>query len=282
MLSKIPVLGVGLGYREPFRTELFQNQRAVDFLEFTADHFFGDSTPVKPASPLGRELSLLKSHFTLIPHGLNLSLGSAEGLDDGYVQQLAAVVEAVNPPYWSEHIAITKAGGVEIGHLSPGEFSPESLDVVAKNIQTAQLAIARPLVLENITYHVHLPFSTLDEAAYLGELLDRTGCGLLLDVTNLHTNSVNHHFDAVEFLHRLPPDKIVQLHFVGGHWRNGTLIDSHSTATAPEVWSLIDEVLKFAPVKGMILERDENIPPLAELIPELARARELGRMHGRW
>lgn len=291
MLANIPVLGVGLGYREPFKAGLFLHRKAIDFLEVTADHFFGDSSdkatvgktgPISPTSAAGRDLALLKAHFPLIPHALNLSLGSAEGLDSGYLHQLAAVIEAVDPPYWSEHIALTKAGGVEIGHLSPVPFSRESTAIVARNIRTAQDLIARPLILENITYHVRLPFSDLDEAAFLGELLDVTSCGLLLDVTNLHTNSVNHRFDAVEFLRRLPPDKIVQLHFVGGHWRNGTLIDSHSHTTTPEIWSLLDEVLKYAPVKGMILERDENIPPFAELIPELEQARALGRKHGRW
>lgn len=281
-LSEIPVLGVGLGYRTPFKADLFLNRKAVDFLEITADHFFGEKSPATPSSPEGRDLALLAAHFKLIPHGLNLSLGSVEGLDVAYLKQLAAVVEAVSPPYWSEHIALTRAGGVEVGHLSPVVFSRESLDVMVSNIRTAQDHVGRPLILENITYHVRLPFSTLDEASFLGELLDRTGCGLLLDVTNLYTNSVNHRFDAVEFLHRLPAEKIVQLHFVGGHWRDGTLIDSHSRPTFPEVWSLLDEVLKFAPVKGMILERDENIPALAELIPELEQARALGRKHGRW
>lgn len=282
MLTNIPVMGVGLGYRAPFRSELFQNRRAVDFLEITADHFFSDSVAVNWQSHSGQELSLLKNHFPLIPHGLNLSLGSAEGLDRHYLDQLASVVEAVNPPYWSEHVALTRSGSIEIGHLSPVELSRASLKVVVRNIRAACDVIRRPLILENITYHVRLPFSTMDEASFLGELLEVSGCGMLLDVTNLYTNSVNHQFDAVQFLRKLPAERIVQLHFVGGHWRDGVLIDSHSHATSTEVWSLLDEVLAYAPVKGMILERDENIPPLTELVPELERARSLGRKHERW
>ncbi len=276
MISSLPTLGVGLGFREPFRAELFLHREGVDFLEVTADHYL-DAPPEKR-----RELELLADHFTLIPHGLGLSLGSAEGLDGAYLDALADLVRRLDPPWWSEHVAFTRAGGVDIGHLAPLPFTQEALEVLCANIAAVRRRIDVPLILENITYTVALPGAEMDEAEFLSALLGRTGCGLLLDVTNLHTNAVNHGLDPIGILGRLPLDRVVQLHFAGGLWHDGTLVDSHSRPTPPAVWALLEEVLARAPVKGVILERDEDLPPFGELLAELDRARSVGRRHRRW
>lgn len=277
-LAGLPVLGVGLGYRDAYKPEvmLAEGDDKVDFLEIIADHYL-DASPWK-----ARELEMLAERYTLIPHGLNLSLGSAEGLDAEYRDALIGLVNRLNPPWWSEHIAFTKAGGREIGHLAPVPFSDEALEVLVRNIEDVKARTDVPLILENITRPFDFPGSTIDEADFLAELVDRTGCGLLLDVTNLYTNAVNLGGDAAGLIDRLPLDAVVQLHFVGGHWDGDQLIDSHSSGTPEEVWGLLDRVLARSTIKGMILERDEHLPPYSELVTELQRARELGRRHGRW
>ena len=116
----LPALGVGIGFREPFLTELFEYRHAVDFLEITADHYF-DAPPEKLA-----ELELFADHFPIIPHGLDLSLGSAEGVDAEYLEAMADLVSRLDPPWWSEHIAFTRAGGVSIGHLAPLPWTHEA------------------------------------------------------------------------------------------------------------------------------------------------------------
>lgn len=275
--ERLPALGVGLGFREPLRGEIFLRRAEIDFLEVTADHYL-DATAEKL-----RELDLLREHFTLVPHALDLSLGSAEGLDRDYLRKLARLVRRLDPPWWSEHVAFTRAGGVELGHLAPTHFSPEAARVFARNVSDARAVIDAPLILENITYTLQLPGATLGEAEFVAEVVERADCGLLLDVTNLHINSVNHGYDPLEFLRRIPLGRVVQLHFVGGHrHRGGELVDSHSSRTPEEVWDIMGHVLERAPVRGAILERDENLPPLAELLAELSRAREMGRLHGRW
>ena len=275
-IADLPTLGVGLGFREPFRGELFLARDRVDFLEVTADHYL-DASPEKD-----RELALLADHFPLIPHGLNLSLGGAEGLDPAYLAKLAALVRRLAPPWWSEHVAFTRAGGVDIGHLAPLPFSGEALDVLAANIAEAGRQIEAPLIVENITYPFALPGAEMGEADFLSELTERAGCGLLLDVTNLHTNAVNHGFDPLELLDRLPIGRVVQLHFAGGEWHGGRLVDSHARPAPPEVWALLEEVVARAPVRGIILDRDDDLPPLGELLDELDRARSIMRAHGRW
>ena len=117
---------------------------------------------------------------------------------------------------------------------------------------------------------------------YLSELINRANCGLLLDVTNLYINSHNHKYDPIDFLNNIPPDSITQLHFVGGIEKDGKWIDSHGHNTQDEIFDLIEEVLKYAPVKGVILERDANFPEFDVLIDELDRVRRLGRKYGRW
>ncbi len=275
-ILNIPNLGVGIGFREPFRGELFLNRSSVDFLEITADHYL-DAPAYKE-----EELNLLADHFPLIPHGLNLSLGSAEGLNESYVKKFMKLVKRLNPPYWSEHIAFTSSGGVDIGHLTPLPFTREAIDAICRNIETMRRYLDIPIVLENITYTVNFPDAEMTETQFLTEILERTGCGLLLDITNLYVNSVNHQYDVDEFLNNIPVERIVQLHFVGVEMKDGLMIDSHAHATPPEVWELMEKVLARASVKGVILERDENIPNFTELKSELEKARQIGRKRQRW
>ncbi|MFO1066582.1 MAG: DUF692 domain-containing protein [Pirellulales bacterium] len=275
VLTNLPTLGVGIGFREAFRPHVFRHRSEVDFLEIIADHYF-DPTSIKDA-----ELSTLARQFPLVPHGLSLSLGSAEGIDPAYLDRLARLVRRLSPPWWSEHVSFTRAGGREIGHLTPLPLNQESLQAITSNVRIVQARIETPLILENITRPFEYQINERDEADFLTELIESTDTGLLLDVTNLYINSVNHRFDPIQFLHRLPAERIVQLHFVGGHFEGEQLIDSHSRATPEEVWQLMEEVVKIAPVKGLLLERDENMPPFDELIAELDRARELCARYGR-
>ena len=138
------------------------------------------------------------------------------------------------------------------------------------------------MILENITYSMQLPWNEIPEEEFLAELLGRTGCGLLLDVTNLYINSKNHEYDPIEWLKKLPSDKVIQLHFVGCDLINGELADNHSQATNDGIWSLLETVLKMFPVKGAILERDKNLPSIEKITEELDRLREIGRSKNRW
>jgi uncharacterized protein (UPF0276 family) len=276
MKCDLPVLGVGIGFREPFLSDLFHHRDGVDFLEITADHYF-DAPPEKSA-----ELDLLASHFPIIPHGLDLSLGSAEGVDDGYLGAMADIVERLDPPWWSEHIAFTRAGGVSIGHLAPLPWTHEAVDVVVRNVERVQSQIRKPLILENITATIIAPGSEMDEVEFLTAILERTDCGLLCDATNLYTNAVNHGQNLDQLLERWPWDRVVQLHFAGGHWHDGSLIDSHGYPAPPEVWTVLETAVTRSQVRGIILERDENLPPFTELLRELEQARAIGRRHGRW
>lgn len=269
-LADLPRLGVGLGFREPHREDILLRRGDVDFLEIIADHYMA------PNAEKSVELDVLAEVFPLVPHGLNLSLGSAEGIDEAYLNDFAELIERIRPPWWSEHIAFTRAGGVEIGHLSPLPFTHEAVDAVCQNIERVRRVIpSTPLILENITYPLALPGAELSEAEFLRAIAESTGCGLLLDITNVYVNSGNHGYDAIEFLDSLPLDNVVQLHFVGVEERDGCLMDSHARPTPEPVWSLMEAVAERIEVRGAILERDENLPAFGELAEELERARSI-------
>ncbi len=266
-MEKLKKIGVGIGFREQFRADIFLHQDKIDFLEITADHYF-DANDFKK-----EELELLKQHFPLIPHGLDLSLGSAEGIDEDYLEKFAELVENLQPEWFSDHLCFTKSGGKNIGHLAPVPYTNEALKVFIKNINRVKKHINTPLILENITYMVRFPSSEMSEAEFITKILEETDCGLLLDVTNLYINSINFRFDWREFLDKIPLEKVVQLHFVGSHKHGKKLIDAHSNKTEDEIWEVFREVCRRCYVKGAILERDGNFPPFEEILQEIQTAR---------
>ncbi len=275
--AALPVLGAGYSYRRAYRPETFAHRAQLDVLEIVADHFMSGSPEVE------RELDLLAEHFTLIPHGLELSLGSAEGLDDDYVERFAAVVTRARAPWWSEHVAFTRAGGKRIGHLAPIPFTHEALDVVERNLDRIRRRIAHvPCALENIAAPFALPGAELSEAEFLSRLVERTGCALLLDIENLHANAANHGGDAEDFMAALPPHAVVQLHVAGGEWIRDSYVDSHARAVSEEVWRLAESACRRFPVKAIVVERDERLPAFDALLLEVGRARTLGARAGRW
>lgn len=277
-MNKIPNLGSGIGYRDFWFGDLMNTtEDAPDFLEVTADHFM-DAPRWKM-----RELDALMEKFPIIPHGLDLSLGSADGLDEVYLEKLADLINKINPPYWSEHLAFTKAGGRELGHLAPLPFSSEAIEVLAKNVEKTKQFTDLPLILENITYGMEMPGGEMEEGTFIKEALEASGCGWLLDVTNLYVNSVNHSHDPNDFMNSAPMEKVVQLHYVGfSVGKNGYLIDNHGTDVNPEVRNLLERVLDRSSAKGAILERDENLPPFSKIAEEISLTRKAGKAAGRW
>lgn len=268
-VNQKPETKIGIGFREQFRADLFLNREKIDFLEVTSDHYL-DAKPQKL-----EELKLLKEHFSLIPHSLELSLGSAEGIDENYLEKIAKLVEYLQPEWFSDHLCFTKSGGVKIGHLAPVPYTREAIKVFVKNISQVKKKINTPLILENITYLVQFPSSEMSESEFIKTILEETDCGLLLDVTNLYINSRNFGFEWRKFLDELPLERVVQIHFVGSHKSGKRLIDAHANKTESGIWEVFAEVCRCCNVKGAILERDENFSPFSEILDELDEARRL-------
>lgn len=267
-LAGLPFLGAGVSYRPAWRWDLVRHREALGAVEFIPEEVAG------PAA--FHDLRLLRDAVPVLLHGIGLSLGSAEGLDAGRVAHAAEVARAVRPPWFSEHIAFTRAGGVEIGHLAPLPFTHEAVETVATNVATLRRALPDlPVLLENIAYTFTLPGSEMDEAAFVRQVLEASGAGLLLDLENVHANAANHGYDPIGFLESLPLDRVVEVHLAGGLWSDGEYADTHSRPVPEESWALLEWLAPRAAVKAVIIERDDDLPPFAKLLAEARRAREI-------
>lgn len=268
-IQELPLLGVGLGFRKSLKKEILARPREIDFLELILEQY------IEPSFGQLRELRHLSRVFPLIPHGLGLSLGSADFHDAESLKEFASVVKRVRPPWWSDHIAMTRAGPLDIGHLAPVPFTEEMVRIICRNIATVKSILPVPLVLENISYTHHFYGNELTEAEFLTAILERSNCGLLLDVMNLYANSQNHCYDPFRFLDQIPLERVVQVHVIGGRREGGILVDSHSSPAPAEVWDLLRYVARRTQVKAVLVEWDEHFPPFEVICRELSMARDI-------
>lgn len=268
-LTSIPFLGSGLGYRREIAKHILEHKHAIDFLEIITDQFTNDAAKMT-------ELEQLCEAFVVIPHGIALSIGSGIPLDREYLRLIKTVSDFTGAPYYSEHLSMTRAPGIDIGHLSPLWFTESVLENTRRNVSEVQDKLGKPLVLENVTYLFEIPGAAMSQAEFFHRLAEDTGCGILLDITNVHINSVNHHFDAVQFLRQMPLENVVQVHLAGGFWSDDVLVDGHSEAVQEETWSLFCALVDLVQVKGSILEHDSNFPEdFSVLLNVLDRARSI-------
>ena len=269
------MLGVGLGYRASLHKEILKVRGRIDFLEAVSDHYLYDITRER----LG-ELLEAAGDMPIVPHSLSLSVGTAEPVDADYLARNAAFVEAVQPPWYSDHLCMTQVEHVDLGSLTPLWFTEEVVEQVVANVRTITQAIpGRPFLLENITYYVAMPESTMTEAQFITRVLERTDCGLLLDVNNVYVNSRNLHYDPYRFLDELPLERVVQIHVAGFDEGQNLVVDTHDSPVSDDVWKILDYVCRHSPVRGISLERDSNYPAFSVILEELDHARRILRSH---
>ena len=261
--------GFGLGLRTRHYRDFLDAPQPVDWLEVISDNYMVDGG--KPLAVLDR----IRSDYPMAMHGVSLSIGAINGLDRDYLNRLKTLQQRIEPMWVSDHLCWTGAHGRKLHDLMPLPFTREALNVVARNVHQAQDVLRRPLVLENVSSYVEFASSEMTEWEFLTEICNATGCKLLLDINNIYVSAFNHGFSPTEFVHGVPPDSIMQFH-LAGHQNNGDhLIDTHDHSVCDGVWDLYQTALKhFGEVPTMI-ERDDRIPPLPELLDELATARNI-------
>lgn len=254
---------VGIGYRQEIATWILSFPEEIECLEITAEHFFRAG---------GDILDNLKSRLPVCVHGLGMSLGTPGPLDPYRLERFTNVAIRASAVWISEHIAYTRAGGTDLGHLNPIPRTSESLEIVVRNAKQLIAATDRPLLLENITAILD-PGGDLEETEFIRRICESADVDILLDVTNLFINSHNHQYDPLQWLHRLPGERIRQLHIVGYTEKNGYLHDSHSHKIQEEVLELMKTIVEYGNVEAIILERDENFD-IAEIQHELRRIKD--------
>lgn len=263
----------GIGLRHPHVVHFLQERPKAGFLEVHSENY------MSAGGPRRRALFDLANHYPISLHGVGLSLGSAEGLEAAHLLRLKALLADYQPALVSEHLSWSVLDGSYLNDLLPLPYSEEALAVVARNIDAAQDALGRPLLIENPSSYLAFASSTLRETEFLSELVRRTGCGLLLDVNNVYVSAKNQGFDAARYLSELPYDAVGEIHLAGHTLRRfgneELLIDDHGSQVADPVWALYRQALTMAGPRPTLIEWDSAIPEAGVLLAEARKADRL-------
>lgn len=272
--DSLPTLGVGLGLRREMLEETLESSSEIDWVEFTPEGFLGCYG--KSVLRLERAASV----YPLISHGVNLSLGSTDDLNQTYLRQIKELLDKFDVPWWSDHVSFASSGDVYVNNLLPLPRTPATVRHFAERIKRARDFVGRPLLIENISFYMpNPPGSMMTESQFVSEILESADCGMLLDVNNVYVNSVNHNFDPFEFLLQLPLERVVQIHVAGHNYHDSTIIDTHSEAVCEPVYELLEFVLKRTMPQAVMLERDDNFPNFQEILNEIRRIRQIYERH---
>jgi uncharacterized protein (UPF0276 family) len=260
--------GFGLGLRTEHYEDALASHR-VDWFEIISENYM-----VGGGKPL-YYLDRIRERYPLVMHGVSMSIGGVDPLDRDYLRRLRALERRVRPHWISDHLCWTGVNGVNLHDLMPLPYTGEALQHVARRVRDVQDCLGRRLVLENVSSYVSFRSSEMTEWSFLNELTRLTDCELLLDVNNVYVSSINHGFDALEYLRGIPVDRVRQIH-LAGHTSSGRyLIDTHDQPVSEPVWRLYGAAVeRFGRIATMI-ERDDNIPAFDVLAAELERARSI-------
>ena len=262
--------GYGLGLRKPHYADFLDHRIGVDFVEVISENFMVAG---------GRPRQILRDvrdRYPVALHGVSMSIGSADGLDGAYLARLRQLVDEIEPLFVSDHLSWSRIEGFNSHDLLPLPYTDEALDLVAANVARAQDALGRAMLIENPSTYIDFPGADMTEWQFLDALCQRTGCGLLLDVNNVFVSATNHGFDPIAYLDGIPAARIRQIHLAGHSQGAELLIDTHDQPVPPSVWDLYAHVLPRLGAVATMIERDDAIPPLEDLLAELAIARRLG------
>ena len=266
MIADLPRLGLGLGLRNVHFEEILRDRPAVDWFEAISENFMDSGG--RPRAVI-REIA---EHYPIVLHGVSLSIGSSDPLDTAYLARLRQLAAEVQPAWISDHLCWTGVLGRNSHDLLPLPLTEASLAHVAARVAQVQDYLGRPLILENPSSYVRFAQSTMDEPDFLRALAEQTGCGLLLDVNNVHVSCFNAGADPRAYLNAFPCEHIVQMH-LAGHQHHGThIIDTHDRPVRPEVWELFHIAWARTGGAATLLEWDGDIPSLAECHAELRKA----------
>ncbi len=263
-------LGFGLGLRTVHYEEILGGAPAVDWFEAVSENYLVPGG--KPVHMLER----IRERYPVVLHGVSMSIGSTDALNMDYLRELKALIARIEPEWVSDHLCWTGVGGKNLHDLMPLPYTSEAVRHVADRVARVQDFLGRRILLENVSSYMTYESSEMDEWEFLAAIANQADCDILLDINNIYVSAFNHGFDPVTYLDRIPAHRVRQFHLAGHDNCGDYIIDTHDAPVIAEVWSLYSAaVRRFGPVATMI-ERDANIPPLAELVSELDQARVLG------
>ena len=262
-------LGFGLGLRPDHYLEILESKPNVDWFEILSENYM-----VPGGKPL-HFLDRIRADYPVVMHGVSLSIGSTTSFDADYLRDLRKLANRIQPAWISDHLCWTGVHGQNIHDLLPLPYTEETAKHVAERVGIVQDYLGRQILLENVSSYASYIDSTMTEWEFINLIAEQADCLLLLDVNNIYVSSYNHQFDAKAFIDGVPQNRIQQIHLAGHHNHGDYIIDTHDAPVIDPVWDLYAYALsRFGAVSTMI-ERDDQIPPLAELLQELQIARDI-------
>lgn len=268
-LPERPWLGFGLGLRPAHYETVLNESLAVDWFEIISENYI-----VPGGKPL-HYLDRIRERYPMVMHGVSLSIGSQDPLNREYLKQLRALAKRIEPQWISDHLCWTGAHGLNAHDLLPLPYTEEALKHVVRRVSEVQDFLGRRILLENVSSYVSYPESEMSEWEFLREIATRADCLILLDINNIYVSSINHEFNPHHYLDAIPVERVWQFHLAGHRNLGDYIIDTHDEPVIDPVWELYARaVRRFGRVSTMI-ERDDNIPPLPELLAELDHARHI-------
>jgi len=273
-MNSLRLAGAKLGFRrELFAALKTRVPAAIDFFELAPENW------IDLGGAHGRDLRGFTERYPFVCHGLSLSLGGPAPLDELLLHKTRQFMDAHGIQLYTEHLSYCSDDG-HLYDLLPIPFTEEAVKYVAARIRRAQDILERCIAIENASFYAAAPIADMDEASFIRAVLLEADCDLHLDVNNVYVNSVNHRYDPLEFIRALPAGRIVYMH-MAGHYREADdlLIDTHGAAVIDPVWALLDAAYRIHGVAPTLLERDFNIPPLAELTREVERITRIQAAH---
>ncbi len=259
--ASIPAL-VGVGLRAPHYREILANQPNIGWFEAHSENYFGEG-----GQPLAM-LESIRSNYPISLHGVGLSLGSCDPLNPAHLQKLKRLADRIDPFMISEHLSWSSVDGRFLNELLPLPYTEEALQHLSGRITQMQDALGRRIWIENPTAYVTFIESTIPEWEFLNSLAHKTGCGLLLDVNNIYVNSVNHGFDAQQFVQKIDARYVEEIHLAGFEHSGEILVDTHSARVSEAVWELYEHTLRCVGPKPTLVEWDNDIPAFSVLLEE--------------
>jgi uncharacterized protein (UPF0276 family) len=265
-LKDYQIHGAGLGLRRESIKELLQTPLPqVGFMEVAPENWIG------VGGTYGKQLRQFTERYDFVCHGLSLSIGSPAPLDEAFVKQIGAFLKQHQVKVYSEHLTYCSDNG-HLYDLLPIPFTEEAVDYVADRILRVQDILGQRIAMENASYYTPAPGSEMAEIDFINAVLNKADCDLLIDINNIYVNSVNHNYDPAEFMQGLPAERIAYAH-IAGHYNEAEdlIVDTHGADVIETVWDLLDKAYQHFGVFPTLLERDFNIPPVAELLSEVDR-----------
>ncbi|KTD24720.1 Protein of uncharacterised function (DUF692) [Legionella lansingensis] len=267
--EKLPFLGFGLGLRPEHYEEILEQNPAVDWFEIITENYI-----VPGGKPL-YYLDKVRQDYPLVMHGVSLSLGSTDPLDWDYLKQLKDLAKRIEPHWISDHLCWTGVNGLNLHDLLPLPYTTEAIDHIVARIKTIQDYLGQQILIENVSSYLSYKESEMNEWEFLSEIANRADCFLLFDVNNIYVSSVNHEFNALDYLRGVPSHRIAQIHLAGHSNYGDYIIDTHDAPVTQAVWDLYAETIRQFGAISTMIERDDKIPPLKELVLELNHARQI-------